>query len=266
MRIPPTAAKLREIMHCGQIIQSHALSFFHLSAPDLLLGFDSDPARRNVFGVIEDHPELASDGIALRKFGQQVIEGLAGERIHPSWTVPGGVNAPLDPAVRDRILAGLPEAKATALRTLDFFKGVVDQFSEEIAVFGNAPTMYAGLVDDHDNLQLYDGGLRFVDAAGEIVVDRMPAEDYAQYIGEATVPHSFLKSPYFKPRGFPGGDLPRRAAGAAQRRGPLRHRGGGYRIRRVPPALRQGGAELVPLPLRPPDRDPLFASSGWRCC
>src|SRR5262249_5888812 len=98
VRVPPTAVKLREIMHCGQIIQSHALSFFYLSAPDLLLGFDSDPARRNVIGVIEDHPKLARDGIALRKFGQRVIEALAGERIHPSWTVPGGVNAPLDMA------------------------------------------------------------------------------------------------------------------------------------------------------------------------
>ena len=205
VRIPPTAAKLREIMHCGQVIQSHALSFFHLSAPDLLLGFDSDPARRNLVGVIEDHPQLAKDGIALRRFGQQVIAGLAGERIQPSWTVPGGVNAPLDPAIRDRILVALPEARALALRTLGFFKGLVDQFSDEIAVFGSTPTMYAGLVDDHDNMQLYDGGLRFVDAAGETVVDRMAAEDYQQYIGEATVPRSFLKAPYFKPRGYPDG-------------------------------------------------------------
>ena len=87
---------------------------------------------------------MARDGIALRKFGQQVIEGLAKERIHPSWIVPGGVNAPLDPAVRERILRGLPEAKAIAARTLAFFKGVVDSFPDEIANFGNTPTMYAG--------------------------------------------------------------------------------------------------------------------------
>ena len=92
----------------------------------------------------------------MRKFGQQVIEGLAGERVHPSWTVPGGVNAALEVAGRDRILAALPQAKAIALRTLGLFKGIVDQFAEEISVFGNAPTMYAGLVDDQGNLQLYD--------------------------------------------------------------------------------------------------------------
>jgi NAD-reducing hydrogenase large subunit len=205
VRIPPTAAKLRELLHCGQITQSHALSFFHLSSPDMLLGFDSDPARRNVIGVIEDHPALAKDGIALRKFGQQVIESLAKERIHPSWTVPGGVNAPLDRVARDRILAGLPEAKAIAQRTIGFFKGVVDQFSDEIANFGNAPTLSAGLTDADGNLQLYDGGMRFVDAAGDIVVDQMAPQDYQQYIGEATMPFSYLKAPYFKPLGFPNG-------------------------------------------------------------
>jgi NAD-reducing hydrogenase large subunit len=205
VRIPPTAAKLRELLHCGQITQSHALSFFHLSSPDMLLGFDSDQAKRNVIGVIEAQPALARDGVTLRKFGQQVIESLAKERIHPSWTVPGGVNAPLDRVARDRILAGLPEAKEIALRTLSFYKGVVDQFSDEIAYFGNAPTMYAGLVDESGGLQLYDGGLRFVDAEGKVVVDHVAAENYQQFIGEASVPYSYLKAPYFKPLGFPDG-------------------------------------------------------------
>lgn len=203
--VPPTAVKLREIMHCGQIIQSHALSFFHLSSPDLLLGFDSDPARRNLFGVIQDFPDMARDGIKLRRFGQQAIEGVAGERIHPSWVVPGGVNAPLDAARRAQLLAGLPEAKDIALRTLNFFKGIVDKFESEIAVFGSAPTMYAGLVDEDGSLQLYDGGLRFVDALGNVIVERMPAADYGKYVGEATEQHSFLKSPYFKPLGYPDG-------------------------------------------------------------
>ena len=206
VRVPPTAAKLREIMHCGQVIQSHALSFFHLSAPDLLLGFDSDPARRNVIGLIEDHPQLARDGIALRRFGQQVIEGLAGERVHPSWTVPGGVNAPLEIAGRDRILAALPQAKAIARRTLGLFKGIVDQFAEEISVFGNAPTMYAGLIDDQGNLQFYDGDVRFIDAEGGVVVDRMAArglsEVHRRSDGAAFVPEGAI---FPSQQGFPDG-------------------------------------------------------------
>ncbi len=72
--IPPAADKLRRLMNLGQIVQSHALSFFHLSAPDLLLGWDSDPAQRNVFGLIAQQPDLARAGIRLRQFGQEIIE------------------------------------------------------------------------------------------------------------------------------------------------------------------------------------------------
>jgi NAD-reducing hydrogenase large subunit len=205
VEIPEAAVLLRELLHCGQFVQSHALSFFHLSSPDLLLGFDSDPAARNVLGVIEKHPALAHDGIALRKFGQQIIEGLAAERIHPSWTVPGGVNTPLSSEVRDRILRELPKAKAIAQRTLEFYKGVVDQFQAEIESFGTAPTMYAGLVDAGGGFQLYDGRLRFRGPDGSMVADQVRPRDYATYIGEAALTNSYLKAPYFKPAGYPEG-------------------------------------------------------------
>jgi len=202
---PPAAGRnLRELIHCAQFVQSHALSFFHLSAPDLLLGFDSDPARRNIFGLIDANPEMARAGIALRKYGQEIIEGLAKERIHPSWVVPGGVNAPLAPAVRDRILAGLPGARAIAERTLGFFKTVLDKFSEEIANFGSEPTMYAGLVDDAGNSQWYEGVLRFKNADGAKAAD-VRAADYARFIGESSLRDSYLKAPYFKPVGYPAG-------------------------------------------------------------
>ena len=109
MRIPPTAAKLRRLMNLAQIVQSHALSFFHLSSPDLLLGMDSDPAKRNIFGVMQKYPDLARDGIRLRQFGQQIIELLGGKRIHPAWVVPGGVSEPLTPeAPRSDPAAGCP--------------------------------------------------------------------------------------------------------------------------------------------------------------
>ena len=205
VRIPPTARKLRELVHCAQMVQSHALSFFYLSAPDFLLGMDSDPATRNVMGVIAEHPELARDGIELRKFGLQLVEGLAQERVHPSWIVPGGVASPLTEPVRARILSELPSAKTITERTLKFFKGALDKYKEEIGVFGSFPTMYAGLVDGKGNLQFYDGNLRFRGASGEIVEDQIAAEDYKQWIGEASLRESYLKAPYFKPQGFPGG-------------------------------------------------------------
>ena len=101
MKVPPSAGKLRRMLNLAQLIQSHALSFFYLSAPDFLMGMDADPKERNLFGAIRKNPELGRGGIRLRQFGQQVIETLAGKRIHPGWVVPGGVNEPLTIEKRD---------------------------------------------------------------------------------------------------------------------------------------------------------------------
>ncbi len=205
VRIPAPAAKLRELIHCAQFVQSHALSFFHLSAPDLLLGMDFDPARRNVAGLLEQHPDALRDGIALRKFGQQVIERLGKERVHPSWTVPGGVNAPLDPHAREKTLAELPAAMAIVRRTLALWKATLDGFPDEIESFSNIPTMYCGLVGPDGSLRLYDGNLRFVAPDGAILADQVRPADYATWIGEASLSDSYLKAPYYKPVGYPDG-------------------------------------------------------------
>ncbi len=205
VRIPSTAAKLRELLHMAQIVQSHALSFFHLSAPDLLLGMDYDPARRNVAGLLAEHPAVVQDGVRLRKFGQQVIERLGRERVHPSWTVPGGVNQELDPRAREQTLEEWPEAMAILLRTIEMWKGTIDSFPDEVATFSNFPTMYCGTVAADGSLELYDGKLRFRDTDGEIVADQIEAADYQAYIGEATMADSYLKAPYFKPRGLADG-------------------------------------------------------------
>src|SRR3954454_1801698 len=53
VRIPENAARLRRILNLAQIVQSHALSFFYLASPDLLYGMEADPAKRNIFGVME---------------------------------------------------------------------------------------------------------------------------------------------------------------------------------------------------------------------
>jgi len=211
VRIPETAVKLRRLLNLAQFTQSHALSFFHLSSPDLLMGMDADPAKRNIFGVIEAQPELAKDGIRLRQIGQQIIAILAGKRIHPSWVVPGGVSVPLDAQRREQILGMLPDAFAIIRRTLDWYKIAFEQFRDEIRTFGNIPTLFMGLVASSDakehgaTFEHYDGKLRFVDEAGNIVLDQADPGRYAEYIGEAVEPFSYLKMPYFKPRGYPDG-------------------------------------------------------------
>jgi NAD-reducing hydrogenase large subunit len=205
VRIPDPAMKLRRMMNLAQILQSHALNLFHLSSPDLLLGMDADPARRNLFALAESHPQLVRDGIRLRAIGQQIIELLGGKRVHPAWVVPGGMSAPLSVEQRDRILAMLPEALTIAMRTVDLFKGFLAAFPEEARAFGNFPTLFMGLVDDRGGLEHYDGAIRVVDAAGARVVDRAEPQRYQELIGEAVEPWSFLKFPYYLPKGYPEG-------------------------------------------------------------
>src|SRR5262245_46363584 len=202
---PPAALKLRRLMNLGQIVQSHALSFFHLASPDLILGFDSDPARRNLFGLIASDREWARGGIRLRQFGQEVIEHLGGKKIHPDWSVPGGVRKPLSVEARDALLARVPEARATVLEALGRFKTMLDTYREEAATFGDFPSLFLGLVAPDGTWEHYDGAIRIVGADGRIVAEGLDGQRYREFIGEATQHDSYLKFPYFKPMGYPGG-------------------------------------------------------------
>ncbi len=112
VRIPETAAKLRELLHCAQFVQSHALSLLPSLGARSAAGHGLRSRQAQHRRVCwKTHPDALRDGIALRKFGQQVIERLARERVHPSWVVPGGVNTPLDPQVREKTLGEIPAAR-----------------------------------------------------------------------------------------------------------------------------------------------------------
>lgn len=203
--IPPSAEKLRRIMNLAQLVQSHALSFFHLSSPDLLLGWDADPAQRNIFGVMRAKPELARDGIRLRQIGQLIIESLGGKKIHPTWVVPGGVSDPLSAEKRDTLLALLPEALEIAKRSYAFYKTLVPRFEDEIAHFGTEPTLFLSLVSRTGQLEHYDGLLRIKDAKGRLIEDGVDPHHYGSLIGETVEDFSYMKFPYYKPFGYPQG-------------------------------------------------------------
>lgn len=205
VRIPEAAVKLRKLLNYAQIVQSHALSFFYLSSPDLLLGMDADPKVRNIFGVLQAAPEFARNGIRLRQFGQEIIEKLSRKRIHSAWVVAGGVNRPMDATTRDSILAEIPDLKRISLETLAWFRAALPAFREEIRAFASFPTLFLGLVSAENTLEFYDGWLRIMDAQGRVVDPSIPPQQYAQAIGEAVESYSYLKSPYYLPAGYPDG-------------------------------------------------------------
>jgi NAD-reducing hydrogenase large subunit len=205
VRPPKAARNLRRVINLAQIIQSHALNFYHLSAPDFVYGFDADPKDRNIFKMMQTNPDMAKDGIKLRAFGQKIISELGGKRIHPEWIVPGGVSHKISNEQRDMIQSWIPEAMEIAQKTMKYFKENLHKFQKEIDTFASFPSLFMGLVNKKGNLEHYDGFLRFIDAEGNVLEDGIDPRFYKDYIGEAVEEDSYLKSPYYKPLGYPHG-------------------------------------------------------------
>jgi len=202
---PPAGIKQRRLANYAQVLQSHALSFFHLSAPDLLLGMDAEAEKRNIFRLIELDADFARRGIRLRQFGQRVIELVGGKRIHPGWSVPGGVQTAVTVAARDEIAAWVPEGLESVGVALDRMKSLIDSFREEIEHVGNFPSLFLGTVNHDGALEYYDGVIRIADSEGNTVAGGLDPLRYHTYLGEASEEWSFMKFPYYKPLGYPGG-------------------------------------------------------------
>jgi len=202
---PPRPAQLlRELMHMGQFIQSHSMHFFELAGPDLLLGFDADPAIRNVVGIIQANPELALKAVRLRGFGQDIIRRLGGRRIHPNHSIPGGVNAPLSVKDRDEILSQIDDMTEIVKVGIAVGKGWYEKNMDVVNEFAVFSSGYMGMVDGEGGLQLYDGVLRLVDRTGKKLEEFDP-QNYLEFIGEHVEDWSYLKFPFYRKMGWPKG-------------------------------------------------------------
>ena len=194
-RLTPTAEKLRRLLHFGQTLQSHALHFFHLSSPDLLFGFGSDPARRNIVGVIEKYPDLALKGVKLRKYGQQIIAAISGKRVHGTATVPGGMNKPLMAAERDVMRADIREILAWCQDAVALNEQIHTTHPEH-AGFATLRSNFLSMVGGNGELELYHGGLRARQAAGATLFDQFDYRGYREVIREEVRPWSYMKFPF----------------------------------------------------------------------
>ncbi len=196
--IPSTAQKLRKLMLYGSYIHSHVLHFFYLAAPDFILGLDSDPAKRNVIGLLEANPELVKRVIAARKVGQTITKILGGRSVHPVTGVPGGQSHGLSNENRDKIERDveelvkdfLPDAKDLAL-------SLFDQYSDIVNSLAVVPTMHMGMVGKEGQLELYDGRIRLLGKNAEIL-DEYRGIEYRDIISERIKDYSYLKFPYYK--------------------------------------------------------------------
>jgi NAD-reducing hydrogenase large subunit len=205
-----TGEKMRRLMHYGQFFQSHALHFFHLSAPDFLFGFDGDPAIRNIIGIALTKPDLAVQGVMMRKFGQEIIRATAGKKIHGTGAIPGGINKNLSIEERDEFLKGADPLNADkmvswAQDALEFFKYYYSANKEMIDGFAHFPSNHLSLVRKDGALDLYHGVLRAVDTDGKKILHDIDYQEYTNYIEEEVRSWSYMKFPYLKSIGKENG-------------------------------------------------------------
>ena len=181
---PPAAVLQRRLLTDAQILQSHALAFFHLASPDLMMGFDAPPGQRNLFGIAAGDTGFARMGIRLRQLGQHIIESVSGKRVHPNWGIPGGVLGKVTPELKETVLARMPESYVAMQTALDRCKLWIDKYPQEIESMGNFPSLFAGLVNAQGAPDYYDGKLRMVDGSGSEVAAALYARRSYDYIGE----------------------------------------------------------------------------------
>jgi NAD-reducing hydrogenase large subunit len=203
--LTPTGEKMRRLMHYGQMLQSHALHFFHLSAPDFLLGIDADPAIRNVIGLAktEEFKQLAVQGVMMRKFGQEIIRITAGKKIHGTGAIPGGINKNLSPEERDTYLKGDDPLNADkmiewAQAAVDLFKDYQKKNKDMVDNFAKFPSNHLSLVRKDGALDFYHGVLRSVDTDGKKILNDVDYQDYIDYIAEEVRPWSYMKFPFLR--------------------------------------------------------------------
>jgi len=201
--LTPTGDKMRRLMHYGQMLQSHALHFFHLSSPDFLLGYDADPAIRNVIGVALNFPDLAVQGVMMRKYGQEVIERTAGKKIHGTGAIPGGINKCLSAEEKAFLLNGsdmmnIDKMISWADAAVQFFKEFYMKNKAMIDGFAYFPSNHLSLVRKDGALDFYHGVIRAVDTDGNKVLDDVDYQEYNKYIEEEVRSWSYMKFPYMK--------------------------------------------------------------------
>ena len=203
--LTPTAEKVRRLMHYGQTLQSHALHFFHLTSPDLLFGFDADPAIRNVIGVAKKFPELAVQGVMLRKYGQEIIKATAGKKIHGTGAIPGGVNKNISIAERDEFLKDKDQIMAWCRGALKIAKDYTVENLSDVASFGSFDSNHMSLIREDGAMDLYHGGLRAIDSQGNSIFDHVDYQGYTDLIAEEVRSWSYMKFPFIKSLGTEDG-------------------------------------------------------------
>jgi len=191
--LTPTAEKIRRLMHYGQILQSHALHFYHLCSPDLLLGFDCEVTKRNIVGIVNAYPDIAKQGVLIRKYGQDVIKLTAGKRIHGTGAIPGGVNKSLSEQEKQHLLEKIDTIIEWSQNAVNLLSELHQSKSDFYDNFGNVPASMLNLVGANGEMDLYHGKISAVDQKGQSIFTPFDYNNYLDYLVEDVKSWSYMK-------------------------------------------------------------------------
>jgi len=205
---PPAAKKLRELFYCAHMIHSHIAHFYALAAPDFVLGPTSDPAERNILGVIARVGlEVGGEVIKHRAYAQSIQAAIGGKATHPVCGLPGGMSKAITGEERKDFEEKARSCVEFSKFSLKLFNDVVLANKAYLGLItGNIFEMksyYMGMVDANNRVNFYDGDIRVVDPDGKEFAKFKPA-DYTDHIAEHTESWSYLKFPYLKKVGWKG--------------------------------------------------------------
>lgn len=151
VEVTAQTCELRELLHLGENIESHALHLFLLAAPDYL-NFPS------AIAMAASNPAAVQLGLRLKKLGNLLQEVIGGRAIHQVIAIPGGfAKTPgMDRLVevRDRLKQG----RADCQSAIDMLAGLPS------ADFCKEDTVFAALRDDE--IVILDGDREEKIAAG----------------------------------------------------------------------------------------------------
>jgi F420-non-reducing hydrogenase large subunit len=206
--IPSVAKKLRELYYSAHFVHSHIAHFYALGGPDFVMGPDSDPAKRNILGVIEKVGlEVGGSVIKHRAYAQDISQIITGRSTHLVWALPGGVSKGITKEDRDKIAEMGKSIVEFTKFSLKLFDDVVLKNKAYVdLILGDAyksPTYYMGLVDKNNKVNFYEGDIRVVDHEGK-EFHKFKAAEYLDYIAEHVEPYTYLKFPYLKKIGWKG--------------------------------------------------------------
>ena len=195
-QVPAAGKKLRELMLNMAQINDKILHFFFLAAPDFVLGPGADYSVRNVLGIIQAAPELATQVVKMRQAGQMMIEKFAGKVIHPVVVVPGGFAKPMTEAEREELLAKSREQLEFAKFCVDWAKkNVFANLDDATVRLGEITTGFLGTVDPKDgSLNFFEGMLRLMKPDGSY--QDFSHLEYSFFLGEHVEDWSYSKFPY----------------------------------------------------------------------